>query len=57
MRVGDILCVGGGAGRQYGSLFRFGYAALMQNEFAGLLFHCSEADGTAWLDRLDDATR
>ena len=42
---------------QYVSLFRYGYAALMQNEFRGLAFTCSDADMAPWLDRMGNATR
>ena len=42
---------------QHLSLFRYSFAAVMQNEFRGLRFSCSQDDTAKWLDTLDEATR
>uniref|UniRef100_A0A7S1GRE1 ABC-2 type transporter transmembrane domain-containing protein n=1 Tax=Hemiselmis andersenii TaxID=464988 RepID=A0A7S1GRE1_HEMAN len=42
---------------QYLSLFKYSFAAIMQNEFRGLKFTCDGEDRGAWLESLDDSTK
>jgi hypothetical protein len=42
---------------QYLSLFKYSFAAVMQNEFVGLKFTCDEEDSRPWLQTLDESTR
>uniref|UniRef100_A0A7S4UJF0 ABC transporter domain-containing protein n=1 Tax=Guillardia theta TaxID=55529 RepID=A0A7S4UJF0_GUITH len=42
---------------QFSSLFRYSFAAIMQNEFKGLSFTCSPEDLANWVEKLDEGTK